>query len=132
MYNIWCEVKKLNVVLVFLGICFSIGSFFIDSKYDYTILIVTLLLIVVLLKSIFKYLSLKKNGTLIQNIPYEFKQINDKEKVLIIKYQLNNENYIQLFKRKLNWGNVSSNGTTNVLIDLNNPKKYFIFDPNIN
>ena len=132
MYNIWCEVKKENVFLIILGLICSIGSFFIDVQYDYVVLIVTLLLIAYLLKSIFKYLSLKKNGTLIQNIPYEFKQINDKEKVLIINYQLNNGNYIQLFKKKLNWGNVSSNGTTNVLINLNNPKKYFIFDPNIN
>lgn len=71
MYNIWCEVKKSNIVLVVLGICFSIGSFFIDSKYDYMILIVTLLLIAYLLKCIFKYLSLKKHGTFIQNIPYD-------------------------------------------------------------
>ena len=60
MYNIWCEVKKSNIVFVVLGICFSIGSFFIDRKYDYVILIVTLVLIVYLLKCILKYLSLKK------------------------------------------------------------------------
>lgn len=131
MYNIWCEVKKSNIVLVVLGICFSIGSFFIDSKYDYMILVVTLLLIAYLLKCIFKYLSLKIHGTFIQNIPYEFKQINDKEKILIINYQLNNGNSIQLFKKKWDWGNTNSTGTTNILIDPNNPKKYFIFDPKI-
>ena len=132
MYNIWCEVKKSNIVLVVLGICFSIGSLFIDSKYDYMTLICTLLVTAYLLKCIFKYLSLKKHGTLIQNIPYEFKQINDKEKVLIVNYQLNNDNSIQLFKKKLNWGNANPTGTTNVLIDPNNPKKYSIFDPKIN
>lgn len=132
MYNIWCEVKKSNIVFVVLGICFSIGSFFIDGKYDYVILIVTLLLIVYLLKCILKYLSLKKHGTLIQNVPYEFKQINDKEKVLIVNYQLNNGDSIQLFKKKLNWDNTNSTGITNVLIDFNNLKNYFVFDPKIN
>ena len=132
MYNIWCEVKMSNIVLSVLGIFFSIGSFFIDSKYDYTILIITLLSIAYLLNRVFKYLSLKKHGTLIQNIPYEFKEINNKEKVLIINYQFDNDNSIQLFKKKLDWGNVNSTGTTNILIDLNNPKKYFIFDPKIN
>lgn len=95
-------------------------------------LICTLLVTAYLLKCIFKYLRLKKHGTLIRNIPYEFKQINDKEKVLIVNYQPNNGNSIQLFKKKLNWGNANPTGTTNVLIDPNNPKKYFIFDPKIN
>lgn len=95
-------------------------------------LICTLLVTAYLLKCIFKYLSLKKHGILIQNITYEFKQINDKEKVLIVNYQLNNDNSIQLFKKKLNWGNANPTGTTNVLIDPNNPKKYSIFDPKIN
>lgn len=128
MYNIWCKVRKSDISFVVLGVIFSIGLFFIDSKYDYIILIVTLLSIIYLLKCIFKYLSLKKHGTLIQNIPYEFKQINDKEKLQIINCQLNDGNSIQLFKKKLNWGNTNSSGTTDVLIDFNNPKKYFIFD----
>lgn len=129
MYNIWCEVKKLNILLVFFGIIFSIISFFIDSQYDSIVLIITILLIAYLVKCIFQYLTLKKHGTFIQNLPYELKQINNNEKVLIINYQLPNGDSMQLFKKKYNWGNINDIGTTAILIHIDNPKQYFIFDP---
>ena len=129
MYNIWCELKKESIILGVLGIGFSIGTFFIEKKISLIIIILTLLIILTTLKMIFKYLSLKKNGKLIENVPYTFKPIGNNEKVLIIDYQLSNGNTIQLFKKKRDWGNVNDVGTTSVLINTNNPKQYYIFDP---
>lgn len=132
MYNIWCEVKKFNIILVIIGIIFSVLSIFIDEKYDYTILLITLVLIVYLIKCVLKYLSLKKHGVLIENVVYDFKIIKNNEKVLIVNYQLKDGNKIQLFKKKQNWGNVLNSGTTKVLINPSNPKQYFVFDPEVN
>ena len=43
MFNIWCKVKKINIFLVVFGLIFSVGSIFIDEKYDYKSLILTIL-----------------------------------------------------------------------------------------
>lgn len=131
MYNIWCEVKKINVILVVVGIILTIMPIFIDAKYDYSVLLITILLIIWLLKDILKYLSLKKHGVLIENVSYDLKIIKDNEKVLIVNYQLNDGNVVQLFKKKREWGNTLDNGTTKILINISNPKQYYIFDPDI-
>ena len=132
MYNIWCEVKKNNIILIIIGIIFSIVELFINNKYDYSILIITILLIAYLIKCISKYFSLKKHGIIINNIPYEFKQIKNNDKVLVINYQLNNGNYIQLFKKKKKWKNIQNTGTTKLFINPSNVRQYFIFDPTNN
>lgn len=132
MYNIWCEVKKTNIILITIGIFFSIIELFVGNKYNYSILIITLLLIAYLIKCIFKFFSLKKNGILIDNIQYEFKELKNKEKILIINYQLDTGNCIQLFKKKTNWKSTQNTGTTKLLINPSNIKQYFIFDPKDN
>lgn len=123
MYNIWCEVKRTNVVLVIVGFIFSISSLFIDEKYDYAVIIVTILLCVYLLKSILKYLSLKKNGILIENVSYELDG-----NTLIVNYHVEDKK-IKLFRKKENCGDIPSHGTTNILINPSNLKQYYIFDP---
>ena len=128
MFNIWCKVKKINIFLVVFGLIFSVGSIFIDEKYDYKSLILTILLVLYLLKDIIKYLSLKKNGKLIENIPYTLKELNNNEKLLTITYRLNNSKIVEFHKRIKSNNNIKENGTTNILIDNNNYYNYYIFD----
>ena len=132
MFNIWCKVKKINIFLVVFGLIFSVGSIFIDEKYDYISLILTILLVLYLLKDIMKYLSLKKNGKLIENIPYTLKELNNNEKLLTITYRLNNSKIVEFHKRIKSNNNIKENGTTNILIDNNNYYNYYIFDPKNN
>ena len=129
MYNVWCEVKKSNIILIVIGMIVVIMDFYMNGKCDYYFLIIVLLLIAYLVKCILKYLSLKKHGILIENVSYEFKEIKNNEKVLVVSHKLDDGNYIQLFKKKKNWENVSKIGTTKLLINPSNVKQYFIFDP---
>lgn len=132
MFNICYKVKKLNIVLVVLGLIFSVGSIFIDEEYDYRSLILTILLVLYLLKDIIKYLSLKNNGKLIENILYTLKELNNNEKLLTITNRLNNSKIVKFHKRIKSNNNIKENGTTNILIDNNNYYNYYIFDPENN
>ena len=40
MYNIWCEVKKANIVLVVIGIVMTIISFFVDKTSETIFLLI--------------------------------------------------------------------------------------------
>lgn len=132
MYNIWCEVKKENIVLVIIGIIMTSISFFIDTKIETLFLfIITLLLILYLIKSILKFLSLKKNGIVLNNVPYHFENLNDKEKVMIVEIEYQNAQY-KLFKKQMNWNNVPDNGMTNVIINPKKSNQYYIFLPQQN
>ena len=129
MYNIWCEVKKANIVLVVIGIVMTIISFFVDKTSETIfLLILTLALIFVLLKSITKYNALKKNGVLLNNLPYHFKSISNNEKVMIIEFEYQGNHY-KLFKKQKNWNSIPDNGVTNVILNTNKPNEYYIFLP---
>jgi c-di-AMP phosphodiesterase-like protein len=129
MYNIWCEVKKENIVLVVIGIVMTIISFFVDKTSETIfLLILTLALIFTLLKSISKYNSLKKNGVLLNNLPYHFENISNNEKVMIVEFEYQGNNY-KLFKKQKNWNGIPDNGVTNVILNTNKPNEYYIFLP---
>lgn len=85
-----------------------------------------------MLKDIIKYLSLKNNGKLIENIPYTLKELNNNEKLLTITYRLNNSKIVEFHKRIKSNNNIKENGTTNILIDNNNYYNYYISDPENN
>ena len=129
MYNIWCEVKKANIVLVVIGIVMTIISFFVDkTSVTIFLLILTLALIFVLLKSITKYNTLKKNGVLLNNLPYHFESISNNEKVMIIEFEYQGNHY-KLFKKQKNWNIIPDNGVTNAILNTNKPNEYYIFLP---
>lgn len=130
MYNIWCEVKKINISIIIIGIIFSIVFITNNTEYVYESFMLKILLIIYivdLIKCILKYFSLKKYGTIIESIPYELNG-----ELLTINYQLNNGNIIKLIKKKRNWGNTLNIGVTKILINPSKPKQYFIFDPENN
>ena len=129
MYNVWCEVKKINIVLVIIGIIMTAISFFIDKTSETIfLLILTLALIFTLLKSISKYNSLKKNGVLLNNLPYHFESISNNEKVMIVEFEYQGNHY-KLFKKQRSWNSIPDNGVTNVIINTNKPNEYYIFLP---
>ena len=129
MYNVWCEVKKINIVLVIIGIIMTAISFFIDRTSETIfLLILTLALIFTLLKSISKYNSLKRNGILLNNIPYSFESISNNEKVMIVEFEYQGNHY-KLFKKQRSWNDIPNNGVTNVLLNTNKINEYYIFLP---
>ena len=129
MYNLWCEIDRRVPLMIIVGVLFSFGLHLINSDYYAAILLLTIFLILYFINRILKYLSLKFRGKLIHDIPYEFKQINNKEKILIINFQLPNGNYVRLKKKKLNWNSTNETGKTTVLINLKHPRNYYIYDP---
>lgn len=129
MYNIWCEVKKLNIVLIIIGIIMTIISFFDFDIYEtISLLIITLALILTFFKSVMKYMSLKKNGVLLSNIPYYFENISNNEKVMFLEFEYQNQKY-KLFKKRRNWDNILDNGVTSVIINVKKNKEYYVFLP---
>ena len=96
MYNLWCEIDRRVPLMIIVGVLFSFGLHLINSDYYTAILLLTIFLILYFINRILKYLSLKFRGKLIHDIPYEFKQINNKEKILIVNFQLPNGNYVRL------------------------------------
>lgn len=129
MYNIWCEVKKLNIVLIIIGIIMTIISFFDFDIYEtISLLIITLALILTFFKSVMKYMSLKKNGVLLSNILYYFENISNNEKVMFLEFEYQNQKY-KLFKKRRNWDNILDNGVTSVIINVKKNKEYYVFLP---
>ena len=128
MYKLWLEIKGIKIIALIVSLVVFIISLLIEKKIDIVLLLLVLLCLARILKAIFKYLSLKKNGSLIE-MPYYFKMLNNNEKVLIIDYTTVDGTSIQLFKKRLNWGNINESGNINVVINTNNPKQYYIFDP---
>ena len=47
-YNIFCEIKIVNIILIILGLGLTIFSVVSQGKLDYTSLIITILLILIL------------------------------------------------------------------------------------
>ena len=136
MYNIWCEITKLKLFLPILCLFFLIGEYFLYglSLDFYFLLVLFVLLGYVLLKSIMKYNSLKKNGIFVSNVPYEIISRGN-EKIMVVDYTSKNGNNLKLYKRKelgtagkiIN--SLPEKGVTSILINSNNEKEYYVFYP---
>jgi len=79
----------------------TIGDYFISGiEYDFFVLLILFVLSVILLiKSIIKYLVLKKSGQVIDNLPYEIVYKNN-EPIMAVDYTNNAGNIIKLCKHK--------------------------------
>lgn len=118
-YNVFCEVKIVNIILIILGIGLCIISLFVDKKLDYSSLIITLLLVAMFVKNLKKYLNLKKYGKLLKNV--KFKITNRNEITLYVNNKTIKGNLT--FKAKV------KEGLTDVIINKNDPNEFFAFGP---
>ncbi len=73
-YNVWCEVKKVNIVLILMGVILLIGDYFLGESVDYCVLVLTILLSFQLIKNVLRYVRLKEKSTLVENVPYSLKE----------------------------------------------------------
>lgn len=130
-YNIWCEIKKEILLLIVLGIVIEIISFYIGSAIGIIDILFFVVSIIYIFTKINKYTILKKHGRFIQNIPYKIEKNENNEEVLYIYYSASDSFKIEIFKRG-NWKDTPKVGTTDLIIDVANPKKYYIFSPKAN
>lgn len=129
MYDIWCEVKKINVIFLVGSIGFIIGDLILYQKLDYRFLILSILFTLNILKATIKYFKLKAKGILIEEVPYVVQTTSRGAKILIIEYNFPDGVVRKLFKK---WSDnlfISNTGKTKMLVDMENPKNYYIFMP---
>lgn len=125
-YNVFCEIKISNIILIILGISLCVMSLIIDEKFHYTYLILTILLIIIFIRDFRKYLNLKKYGKIIKNANYMITSQNGR-KVLKLMYTDNNMDY-ELYG-KLTSKFKSKSGKTNILINKKDPNEFYAFGP---
>lgn len=125
-YNVFCEIKISNIILIILGISLCVMSLIIDEKFHYTYLILTILLIIIFIRDFRKYLNLKKYGKIIKNVNYMITSQNGR-KVLKLMYTDNNMDY-ELYG-KLTSKFKSKSGKTNILINKKDPNEFYAFGP---
>ena len=125
-YNVFCEIKISNIILIILGISLCVMSLIIDEKFHYTYLILTILLIIIFIRDFRKYLNLKKYGKIIKNANYMITSQNGR-KVLKLMYIDNNMDY-ELYG-KLTSKFKSKSGKTNILINKKDPNEFYAFGP---
>lgn len=125
-YNVFCEIKISNIILIILGISLCVMSLIIDEKFHYTYLILTILLIIIFIRDFRKYLNLKKYGKIIKNANYTITSQNGR-KVLKLMYTDNNMDY-ELYG-KLTSKFKSKSGKTNILINKKDPNEFYAFGP---
>ena len=125
-YNVFCEIKISNIILIILGISLCVMSLIIDEKFHYTYLILTILLIIIFIRDFRKYLNLKKYGKIIKNANYMITSQNGR-KVLKLLYTDNNIDY-ELYG-KLTSKFKSKSGKTNILINKKDPNEFYAFGP---
>lgn len=125
-YNVFCEIKISNIILIILGISLCVMSLIIDEKFHYTYLILTILLIIIFIRDFRKYLNLKKYGKIIKNVNYIVTSQNGR-KVLKIMYKDNNMDYV--LYGKLTSKFKSKSGKTNILINKKDPNEFYAFGP---
>ena len=139
MYKIWCEVTKLKLFFPIICLIIMIGDYFISGVgYDfYIFLILFVLCLIILIKSVIKYLSLKKNGCVIDNVPYEIICRNN-ERIMVVDYTNNLGSHLKLYKYKEQGtagkvlSSIPEKGVTSIIINPNNEKQYYVFYPNAN
>ncbi len=118
-YNVFCEVKIANIILIILGIGLCIVSLFTDDKFNYSSLMITLLLVAMFVKNLKKYLNLKKHGKLLKNIKFKITNRNE------ITLYVNNKT----IKGNLTFKTKIKEGLTDVIINKNDPNEFFAFGP---
>jgi len=130
MYNIWCELK-ISLLLIFL-FCVSIPLYSILNnntltEYDAMLISFAIAYFYLIIKRIFRYFDLKKNGVILENIEYQIEKRSKYDIVLVAKYQDSNGTINKLYKRIKNIDNPQENGIVKVLINPQKPKNYYIF-----
>lgn len=125
-YNVFCEVKISNIILIILGIALCVVSIVIDKKLNYTFLILTLLLVMIFARDLKKYLNLKKYGKLIKGAKYKIVVQNGK-KALMVEYKDNNISYEVI--GKLTYKFKEKTGKTDILINKKDPNEFYAFGP---
>ena len=126
-YNIFCEVKIVNIILIILGLGLTIFSVVGHGKLDYTSLIITILLILILLKDVVRYKNIKNNGKLIKNAKYKIVTLNNNKKVLRVEYKEKDKPVVLTGRITFKYNELI--GTTDLLVNKKDPNEFYAFGP---
>lgn len=126
-YNIFCEVKIVNIILIILGLGLTIFSVVSQGKLDYTSLIITILLILILLKDVVRYKNIKNNGKLIKNAKYKIVTLNNNKKVLRVEYKEKDKPVV--LTGRVTFKYIQDSGTTDLLVNKKDPNEFYAFGP---
>lgn len=126
-YNIFCEIKIVNIILIILGLGLTIFSVLSQGKLDYTSLIITILLILILLKDVVRYKNIKNNGKLIKNAKYKIVTLNNNKKVLRVEYKEKDKPVV--LTGKITFKYIEDSGTTDLLVNKKDPNEFYAFGP---
>lgn len=126
-YNIFCEIKIVNIILIILGLGLTIFSVVSQGKLDYTSLIITILLILILLKDVVRYKNIKNNGKLIKNAKYKIVTLNNNKKVLRVEYKEKDKPVVLTGKTTFKY--IEDSGTTDLLVNKKDPNEFYAFGP---
>lgn len=126
-YNIFCELKIVNIILIILGLGLTIFSVISQGKLDYTSLIITILLILILLKDVVRYKNIKNNGKLIKNAKYKIVTLNNNKKVLRVEYKEKDKPVV--LTGRITFKYIEDSGTTDLLVNKKDPNEFYAFGP---
>ena len=126
-YNIFYEVKIVNIILIILGLGLTIFSVVSQGKLDYTSLIITILLILILLKDVVRYKNIKNNGKLIKNAKYKIVTLNNNKKVLRVEYKEKDKPVVLTGRITFKYSELI--GTTDLLVNKKDPNEFYAFGP---
>ena len=126
-YNIFCELKIINIILIILGLGLTIFSVVSQGKLDYTSLIITILLILILLKDVVRYKNIKNNGKLIKNAKYKIVTLNNNKKVLRVEYKEKDKPVV--LTGRITFKYIEDSGTTDLLVNKKDPNEFYAFGP---
>ena len=126
-YNIFCEIKIVNIILIILGLGLTIFSVVSHGKLDYTSLIITILLILILLKDVVRYKNIKNNGKLIKNAKYKIVTLNNNKKVLRVEYKEKDKPVV--LTGRITFKYIELIGTTDLLVNKKDPNEFYAFGP---
>lgn len=126
-YNIFCEIKIVNIILIILGLGLTIFSVVSQGKLDYTSLIITILLILILLKDVVRYKNIKNNGKLIKNAKYKIVTLNNNKKVLRVEYKEKDKPIV--LTGRITFKYIEDSGTTDLLVNKKDPNEFYAFGP---
>ncbi|MDD5865371.1 MAG: hypothetical protein PUD07_02630 [bacterium] len=126
-YNIFYEVKIVNIILIILGLGLTIFSVVSQGKLDYTSLIITILLILILLKDVVRYKNIKNNGKLIKNAKYKIVTLNNNKKVLRVEYKEKDKPIV--LTGRITFKYIEDSGTTDLLVNKKDPNEFYAFGP---
>ncbi len=127
-YNVFCEVRITNIILIILGTIICTVPLFTKLKFDTTILIILILLILIFVKDLRKYLNIKKYGIEVKDANFKIVTLNNNKKMLKIHFNYKNKNYDLMGKITFN-GKVQE-GKTDVIFNKKDPNEFYAFGPN--